>query len=124
MKMKKNPLEWTVFGVSLVVIVTVLGLLLREHFTTGRGPAALAISLGPAVGSDGGYAVPVHVRNDGGTTAEDVHVAVTLAGAAVEAGEVTLPYVPYRSHRRAWVMFSRDPSDGRLDARVLGYREP
>ena len=124
MTMKKNRLEWSVFGISLVLIATVVGLLLYEHFTTGRGPADLAVTLGEAVASTGGYAVPVDVRNSGGTSAEDVQVSVSLRGAAAEAAGVTLPYVPYRSQRRAWVMFDRDPSAGTLEARVLGYRQP
>jgi uncharacterized protein (TIGR02588 family) len=123
--MNKNILEWTVFGVSLLLIAAVVGVLLQEHFTSGSGPAELVITLGAPIGSTGAYAVSVDVRNGGDTTAEDVHVSVTLTGAAGDqTSEVTLPYVPYRSERRAWVTFSRDPAEGRLEARVLGYREP
>ena len=125
MKTDKNLLEWTVFGVSLVLIGLVVGLLLHEHFTTCADPADLAVTLGDAVAADGRYAVPVDVRNGGDTTAEDVHVQVTLTGGGdEEASELTLPYVPYRSQLRAWVTFSRAPAAGRLAARVLGYREP
>jgi uncharacterized protein (TIGR02588 family) len=125
MKMHKNLLEWTVFGCSLVLIGLVVGLLLHEHFTTGEGPAALAVTLGDPVAADGRYAVAVDVRNGGDTTAEDVHVRVALTGGGEEeTSDVTLPYVPYRSQRRAWVTFSRAPASGRLAARVLGYREP
>ena len=123
--MNKNRLEWTVFGVSVVLIAGVLGLLLQRHVTSGTGPAAIRITLGEAVSSGAAYAVPVEVRNSGDTTVEDVHVSVTLTGGGRgESSEVTLPYVPYRSQRRAWVTFSRQPSTGQLEARVIGYREP
>jgi len=122
--MKKNALEWTVFGVSVVLITTVLGVLVHEQVTTGDRPAALAIALGEPVASTEGYAVPIEVRNDGDRTAEDVHVEVTLSGSPLEVSDITVPYVPYRSHRRAWVQFTRDPAGARLTARVLGYREP
>lgn len=125
MTMHKNRLEWTVFGVSLVVIGLVATLLLHEHFTTGGGPAEIAIVLGEPLASGGAYAVPVEIRNGGETTAEDVRVSVALIGGGPdETSEVTLPYVPYRSQRRAWVTFARDPAGGRLEARVRGYREP
>lgn len=124
MKTDKNRLEWTVFGASLALIGLVVGLLLHAHLTTGGGPADIAVTLGDPVAADGRYAVPVEVRNDGDTTAEDVQVRVSLTGGEEETSEVTLPYVPYRSQRRAWVTFSRAPAPDRLAARVLGYREP
>ncbi len=33
--MNKNRLEWTVFGISLAIILVVAGLLLNEHLTDG-----------------------------------------------------------------------------------------
>lgn len=122
--MKKNAVEWTVFAVSLALTAAVLGALLYEHITAGSGPARLEVTVGAAVASGTSYAVPVDVRNAGDTTAEDVQVSVALIGGAGETSEVTLPYVPYRSERRGWVVFSRKPSPGQLEARVLGYREP
>ena len=122
--MKKNALEWTVFAVSLALIALVVALLLHEHVTTGDRPAELHATVGAAVPSGEGFAVPVELRNTGDHTAEDVRVSVTLSGAGEESSDVTIPYVPYRSHRRAWVVFTRDPAAGRLAARVLGYREP
>jgi uncharacterized protein (TIGR02588 family) len=122
--MNKNQLEWTVFGVSLAIILVVAGLLLNEHLTTGDRPADLTITVGAPVHVSEGYAVPLDLRNSGDTSAEDVHVSVTLGGAEPQESDVTFPYVPYRSARRGWVMFSRPPGTARLEARVLGYREP
>ena len=122
--MNKNRLEWSVFGVSLALIALVAGLLLHEHFTTGNGPADISLTLGTPVLSRQGHAVPIEVRNTGDRSAEDVHLSVTLPGAQPETSDVSVPFVPYRSARRAWVMFSRDPGGARLEARVLGYREP
>ena len=122
--MKKNLLEWIVFGVSVAVIVTVAGLLLREHFTAGNRPAEIVLTVGQAVAAGQRYAVPIEVRNSGDTAAEDVQVSVTLQTPEPEKSDVTIPYVPSRSTRRGWVLFSRDPGTTRLEARVLGYREP
>lgn len=122
--MKKNVLEWTVFGISVAIIAAVAGLLLHRHFTAGDRPVDIVLTVGPPVASRGGYSVPIDVRNDGDTSAEDVHIAVKLGGAAGEEADLTIPFVPYRSSRRGWVMFLGDPGTARLDARVLGYREP
>jgi uncharacterized protein (TIGR02588 family) len=69
--------------------------------------------------------VAVRVRNDGDTTAQEVAIEATLTWpGGSEQGEITLAYVPYHSHRRGWIVFSHDPRHARLDARVVGYREP
>ena len=122
--MNKNLLEWTVFGVSAAVILAVAGLLVHEQITAGERPADLSIAVGAAVQVSEGFAVPLDLRNSGDTSAEDVHVSVILRGGETEESDVTFPFVPYRSARRGWVMFSRQPGAAHLEARVLGYREP
>lgn len=123
--MKKNTLEWAVFGTSLVLIASVATLLLYQHFTGGDEPASLVTTIGSAVETAGGFAVPVEVRNEGDTTAEDVRLQATLKSeSGIETGEALIPYVPYRSSRRAWIAFSGDPRAGHVTVRVLGYREP
>jgi len=122
--MNKNRLEWTVFAISVALILMVAGLLLYEQVTNLNRPANLTIVVGDPVAMAQGYAVAVDVRNGGDMSAEDVHVSVTAGGAEAQESDVTFPYVPYRSARRGWVMFSRNPGTARLEARVLGYREP
>lgn len=123
--MKKNTLEWTVFGLSLALIAGFVILLVHEHVEGDSRPPSIAVNTGDAVQTAGGYAVPVDVRNDGDTTAEDVQVegSLTWEGGS-ERGEALLSFVPYRAQRRAWIAFSHDPRDGLLKVRVLGYREP
>jgi uncharacterized protein (TIGR02588 family) len=123
--MNKNPLEWTVFVVSLALIGAAAGLLVHQHVSGEHAPPSLAVTAGAPVQTAGAYAVPLDVRNDGDVTAEEVTVEATLTWAGGEArGETTLAYVPYRSSRRAWIVFTRDPRGGDLAARVVGYREP
>ncbi|HEY0876009.1 MAG TPA: hypothetical protein VGD94_21210 [Vicinamibacterales bacterium] len=123
--MKKNWLEWTVFGISLALIVAVAGLLVYQEITGGESPASLVADAGVPTETAGGYAVPIDVRNVGDTSAEDVQVEATLTWAGgMERGEALIPLVPYRSKRRAWIAFSHDPRGGEIRVRVLGYREP
>ena len=123
--MKKNNLEWTVFGISLALILSVAGLLVYQEITGGDSPASLVARAGEARDTADGYVVPVDVRNEGDTTAEEVQLEATLTwDDGVERGEAVLPLVPYRSDRRVWIAFSHDPRDGEIKVRVLGYREP
>ena len=123
--MKKNTLEWTVFGLSLALIAGIVILLVHEHLAGENRPPSIAANVGEAVATSGGYAVPIDVRNDGDTTAEEVQVegSLTWEGGS-ERGEAVLSFVPYRSERRAWIAFSHDPRNGKLEVRVVGYREP
>ena len=123
--MNKNLLEWTVFGVSCALIVTVAGLLVHEQLTASDTPASIVVTAGDPVRTASGFAVPVDVRNNGDTTAEEVRIQGTLAGAdGSERGEAVIDMVPYHSHRRAWISFAGNPAAGRLEVRVIGYRDP
>lgn len=123
--MKKNTLEWIVFAASAALILTCVVLLVYRQLSGSGSPPSVAVQTGEIVETTGGYAVAVRVRNDGDTTAEEVAIEATLSWpGGEEHGEITLAYVPYHSHRRAWVVFTRDPRQGRLEARVIGYREP
>ena len=125
MSMKKNKLEWAVFAASLALIGAVAAILVHQYVTGGHSPPSITITSGDAVETNGRFALPLEVRNGGDATAEDVTVEVTLSwGEGQERGEATLPYVPYRSHRRVWVTFSRNPRQGQVSSRVVGYREP
>ena len=125
MKTKKNKLEWAVFAASLALIGAVAAILVHQYVTGSHSPPSITITSGDAIETNGRFALPLEVRNGGDTTAEDVILEVTLSWAGgQERGEATLPYVPYRSHRRVWVTFSRDPRNGQLSSRIVGYREP
>ena len=123
--MKKNTLEWIVFATSAALILCCVALLIHRQLSGSGSPPSISVATGEIVETTGGYAVAVRVQNDGDTTAEEVAVEATLSWpGGEEHGEITLAYVPYHSHRRAWIVFTRDPRQARLDARVIGYREP
>ncbi|MBA2305905.1 MAG: hypothetical protein H0W08_25195 [Acidobacteria bacterium] len=123
--MNKNRLEWTVFAVSLALIAGVVSLLVYQHFASGDAPPSIFVTAGPAITTGGGFAVPFDIRNEGDVTAEDVRVEATLNWpGGSERGETVVPLVPYRSHRRAWIAFTRGPAGATLHPRVLGFREP
>ena len=122
--MKKNALEWTVFGISAALIAATVVILLHAHVTSAQRPPLLVVHLGEPMARGDGFAVPLEVSNEGDTTAAGIRIEVTLSGQeGEERSEVELAFVPRGSRRRAWVAFDRFPA-GALRARVLGYEEP
>jgi uncharacterized protein (TIGR02588 family) len=125
-KPKKNPLEWTVFAVSALLVLALLAVLIHAVLDRTPGPAELRIELGPPEARGGRYMVPVHVRNEGGRTAEEVKVEVVLRSGEteVEKADLVLRFVPAQSDREGWVAFGRDPACCELAARPVGFESP
>lgn len=121
----KNALEWTVFGVGLVLVVATLGYLVREAVTTGAAPPELVVHLGNPRPVEAGFQVPVTVVNRGDRTAEGVSVTITLAAKSErEEAVLTIAFLPHQSRRQGWVTFRADPRDGELRVGPVGYAAP
>jgi len=127
-KVEKNWLEWGVFGVSLVLVLGTLAYLVYEATTLGDQPPIIEAQLGAPQQQAGEFAVPVTLINRGDQTAAGVMVEVTLesngAGAEIERGEFSVPFLPRGATREGRVSFRTDPRAGQLKARVLGYEQP
>jgi uncharacterized protein (TIGR02588 family) len=123
--LEKNSLEWTVFGVGLILVMATLGYLVREAFTTGSRPPELVVHLGAPRAVTEGFQVPVTVVNRGDRVAEGVSVTITLAsGAEREETVLTVAFLPHQSRRQGWVMFRSDPRDGDLQVGPVAYASP
>jgi uncharacterized protein (TIGR02588 family) len=125
-KVKKNRLEWAVFGLSVALVAGTLGFLVYDAVRLEKRPPEIEVRLGAPERRGEEFVVPVSVTNRGDQTAEGVQVEVTLeAGSAEpERGEFTIAFVPRRATREGWVAFKTDPRTGRLTPRVLGYEKP
>jgi uncharacterized protein (TIGR02588 family) len=124
-KLDKNVLEWTVFAISLVLVVATFGYLVRESLTTADGPPEVVVALGEPRAGAGGHMVPVTAENRGGTTAEDVQITVRLqAGDTEEEAVLVVPYLPRESRRSGWVTFRGDPRRGTLEVAGLAFQAP
>ena len=126
-RVEKNWLEWVVFGVGLLLVLSTLAYLVYDGATSGAGPPDIEVRLGEPRAGGPGFLVPVTVANRGGQTAEGVTVEVVLEDAGSpepERGEFTLAFLPRRGTREGWVAFRSDPRAGRLTARALGYEKP
>lgn len=126
-RVEKNWLEWVVFGVGLLLVVSTLGYLVYDGATADGAPPDVEVRLGEPRRGGPGFLVPVTVYNRGGETAAGVTIEVVLEGGASpepERGEFTLAFLPRRGTREGWVAFRSDPRAGRLTARALGYEKP
>lgn len=129
-KLQKNWLEWIVFAVGLVLVLSVLAYLAYEGATMGSDPPSIEVRLGTPEARAHNFIVPVTVTNHGDETAEGITIEVTLENAggdsAVEPvrGELTIAFLARRATREGWVTFQQDPRSARLTARVLGYEKP
>ena len=121
----KNALEWTVFGVGLILVMATSVYLVREAANRGSSPPELVVELGPPRQVADGFHVPVTVVNRGERVAEDVSVTVTLAvGAEREEAVLTIAFLPHQSRREGWVTFRGDPREGQLQVGPVGYASP
>jgi uncharacterized protein (TIGR02588 family) len=125
-KPEKNWLEWSVFGVGLVLVLATLGFLVRESLVGSGGPPEVVARLGAPRASAGGYMVPVEVANVGEGTAEDVTVTVVLEGAGDEREEAQLEiaFLPRDSRRNGYVTFQRDPAGGAVRLGPIAFEVP
>lgn len=125
-KPSKNRLEWTVFGISLVLVLATLGFLVRESIAGSDGPPEVVVRLGEVHRTGSGYLVPVEVENPGGATAEDVQVPIflELPGGRREQARLAIAFLPRDSKRSGWVSFRQDPREGTLRVGAIAFEAP
>ncbi len=115
---QKSWLEWVVFILSAMLIVTVVGYLINDAISDANLPPDLRITLGQPIPSAHGFVVPINVVNKGDQTAQAVELEVP---AGAEQATLTYDFLSSGETRDGWVGFSQKP--GReLKARVVGYR--
>lgn len=125
--LEKNWLEWIVFAVSLVLVVSTLGYLIYDGATFGDAPPRIELALGTPQPQLNHFLVPVSVTNRGEQTAEGVHIEVLTmrGGKEQESGEFEIAFLPRHSSRKGWVTFQTDPRTAeQIQARVLGFEKP
>ena len=126
MKPKKNVLEWSVFAASGLLVAAVFVVLVLSGIKGGQTPPSIHIATGRPERVGDQYRLPVTVSNSGDMTAADVKIEVELTaeGSRAEVSELTIPFVPKRSSRHAWVVFGRDPACCTIDARATAFNVP
>lgn len=123
----KNWLEWSVFGVSLLLVAGVLVFLTYKTYTHQSSPPDIRVSYAPSPTKNAPYRYHVKVQNIGGQTAEEVIIEVMLLkeGEVLERSQVQLPFLPNSATHESWVNFTLDPARSDSTAyRVMSYKKP
>ena len=124
--MKRNWLEWAILATSVAMVVALVGYLLVAGLSNG-GPAVLRaeVAIPEATdGPDGGWLVPLTVRNDGGEAAVSIVVEGTATIAGVkESSELAIDLLAADSQVELMLGFSAAP-DGEIQIRVVGFETP
>ena len=126
-KLEKNRVEWLVFGVGLLLVVSTLAYLAYDAVTLGDAPPSIEVRAGAPVQVTQSFLIPITLVNHGDQTAEGVLIEVVLenGGEEKERAEFTVAFLPRRSTREGWAAFQTDPRTvERIKARVMGYEKP
>lgn len=124
---EKNWLEWLVFCVSLLLLVSILSYLVYQviHYQATEPDIVAEATPDPSGSMPNRYSVAVF--NKGGTTAEEVLVEFILftAGEEKEKSELLIAFSPRESKQEGWISFSGKPvvSDS-VVTRVVSYKKP
>jgi len=121
----KNLLEWIVFSISAVLVLSTLSFLVYSALRVPEGPALLRAEAAAPVYADGVTRVPVTVKNEGKRVAVNVEVQVSVGdGDQKLEGSFTIDFVPRDAVRSGAVSFSVNPLPGPPKCEVIGYDEP
>lgn len=124
---QKNPLEWTVFGISLLLLLALFAYLAYQVYQQETTPPELVIEYQPEPSAYAPYRYHVVVHNKGGSTAEGVKLVFDMMKdtVVVETAELQIAFAPQSSQREGWIIFSRNPiTVDTIVSRVLGYNKP
>lgn len=109
-----------------LVTLSLLGFLAYQAMAVRDGGPRLGVEIVTVQETPSGFVAEVRVRNDGGGTAQAVHLlgTVTVGGRPVEESTATIDYIAPGSSAKAALVFGVKPSTGDLDVRVAGYALP
>jgi uncharacterized protein (TIGR02588 family) len=123
----KTPwLEWIASGVGLLLTIGVFGVIGWQAFDNPSEPPAIVVEVERVVQVEGGYRVDFRASNRTGSAAAQVEVEgrLSVEGEEPSTSSAMFDYIPGRSSREGGLFFARDPRQGQLSLRPLGYSVP
>ena len=120
--------EWTTLGISLAILLTVVGLVTYLYVRNDDQPATITVSTSlDEIRQDGGiYYLPVDVMNEGDETAEAVQIQAELdTGSGVpETAQLSIQFLAGGEKVQGTIIFSNNPEQGELSIRPVSYNKP
>jgi uncharacterized protein (TIGR02588 family) len=122
---RRNLVEWSVLGISLLSIALLVGALVVQGLAESE-PANPRVDLHEdrALQGELGWIVPATVSNAGDEAAEAVVLeAAAEIGGATELSTVEVNFLPAGTNVEVAFSFSQRP-ENEIEVRLLGYRTP
>ncbi|WP_347156776.1 hypothetical protein [Pontibacter chitinilyticus] len=124
---RKNGLEWTVFTLSLLLVLAIFGYLGYQVYKDEPSSPDIYIDEWPDPSGQNPHRYQVLIHNKGGQTAETLVVEVALRkdGKDLEKAQLQIAFAPKESERNGWVNFEHDPAQAdSVVAHVVSYKAP
>jgi uncharacterized protein (TIGR02588 family) len=124
---ERTAAEWVTFGVSVLILLALVGLVIFQALTRGNRPSTIKVEpmLEEVRQSEGAYYLPINITNDGDQAVGDVEIQMSLAseGSEPETIAFTVQFLAGGESQEETVVFSKDPSQGEL-SQVVGFHVP
>jgi uncharacterized protein (TIGR02588 family) len=123
-----NIAEWVTLGISLAIVIGVLGVTTWLALRGDVLPATFDVTARTEQvrEHDGSWYLPIDLRNVGDDTAADVVVRASLdtGSAEPETAEFTVTFLSGGDRTSGTAVFTHDPRDGDLRVAVVSFSEP
>lgn len=122
-----SPAEWISLGVSLSILVLVLGLVIYSWITKENKPPILSVISGAEIRQvNEQFYIPFEVTNQGGETVQSVEIIaqLTINGEVIETGSQEIDFLSGGEVQSGAFIFSRNPQQGELVMRAVSYKLP
>jgi uncharacterized protein (TIGR02588 family) len=126
-KGQRSFAEWVTFGISLIVLSGIVGLVLYSWLKVDKRPAILIVERSADVRQvEKNFYVPFTLTNKGGETADAVQIIAELSvnGEVKQTGEQRFDFLAGGETEEGVFIFSYPPEDGELTLRVASYQKP
>jgi uncharacterized protein (TIGR02588 family) len=124
---RRSLAEWVTFGIASAIVSVVIGLIIYTWLVKKADPPILSVTREEKIRKvSGQYYVPFTLKNQGGKTAESVHVVakLELSNRIEESGEQEVDFLSSGEKQDGAFIFSQDPRKGKLTIRVVSYKLP
>jgi uncharacterized protein (TIGR02588 family) len=120
--------EWTTLGISIAILVTIVGLVTYLYVGGGERPPVIVVEtqVQELRQDEGGYYLPVTIRNEGDATVENVQVGAELdtGSGQPETTQITVAFLAGGEQVEGTFVFEHDPLQGELTTQVTSFQEP
>jgi uncharacterized protein (TIGR02588 family) len=119
--------EWITFSIASAIVAVVIGLIIYIWLVKKTDPPILSITREESIRkASGQFYVPFTLKNQGGKTAESVHIIakLELGNSIEESGEQEVDFLSSGEKQDGAFIFSQDPRKGKLTIRVVSYKLP